>query len=137
MNKRIKTYEDLEEEKLRLLSLMKTQESVIRTDLAGLKENLKPLGSAMDTINKLTTRDNRVPVFNIGIEMGIDLFVRRFLLARAGWFTKIIVPFIIKNYSSHILGEEKREFIVNKLKGLFKKMRPPAGPRPDPMASTE
>lgn len=137
MNRRIKTYEDLEEEKLRLLSVMKTQESAIRTDLAGLKENLKPLGSAMDTINKLTTRDNRVPVFNLGIEMGIDLLVRRVLLARAGWFTKIVVPFVIKNYSSHILGEEKREFIINKLKGLFKKMRPSSGPRPDPMATTQ
>ena len=137
MNRKIKTYEDLEEEKLRLLSVMKTQESVIRTDIAGLKENMKPLGTAFDTINKLTTRDNRVPMFNLGIEMGIDLLVRRVLLARAGWFTKIVVPFVIKNYSSHILGEEKREFIVNKLKSLFKKVRPSAEPRPDPMATTQ
>src|SRR5688500_9155321 len=117
MNKRIRTYEDLEEEKLRLLSLLKTQESTIRTDIAGLKENLKPLGTAMDTINKMTTRDNRVPVLNLGLEMGIDLLIRKVLLARAGWFTKIIVPFVIKNYTSHILGEEKREFIIKKLKG--------------------
>src|SRR6478735_6316188 len=106
MNKKIKTYEDLEEEKLRLLSLLKTQESTIRTDIAGLKENLKPLGAAMDTINKLTTRDNRVPVLNIGLEMGIDLLMRKLLLSKAGWFTKIIIPFVVKNYTSHILGEE-------------------------------
>jgi hypothetical protein len=136
MNKRIRTYEDLEEEKLRLLSLLKTQESTIRTDIAGLKENLKPLGTAMDTINKMTTRDNRVPVLNLGLEMGIDLLIRKVLLARAGWFTKIIVPFVIKNYTSHILGEEKREFIIKKLKGFFNKMRPSSEPRPDPVATT-
>lgn len=137
MNKRIKTYEELEEEKLRLLSLLKTQESIIRTDIAGLKENLKPLGSAMDTINKLTTRDNRVPILNLGLEMGIDLLIRKVFLARAGWFTKIIVPFVIKNYTSHILGEEKREFIIRKMKNLFKKMRPSSQPRPDPMSTNE
>lgn len=137
MNKRIKTYEDLEEEKLRLLSLLKTQESFIRTDIAGLKENLKPFGTAVDTLNKMTTRDNRVPMFNLGIEMGIDLLVRKVLLARAGWFTKIVVPFLLKNYSSHIIGEEKREFIINKLKGLFKKVRPSSGSRPDPLTTTQ
>jgi hypothetical protein len=137
MNKRIKTYEDLEEEKLRLLSQLKTQESIVRTDIAGLKENLKPLGSAMDTINKLTTRDNRAPVLNVGLEMGIDLLIRKVLLARAGWFTKIIVPFVIKNYTSHIIGEEKREFIIKKLKSLFKKFRPSSQPRPDPMATDQ
>ncbi|ANE50672.1 hypothetical protein [Flavisolibacter tropicus] len=137
MNKKIKTYEDLEEEKLRLLSLLKTQESTIRTDIAGLKENLKPLGAAMDTINKLTTRDNRVPVLNIGLEMGIDLLMRKLLLSKAGWFTKIIIPFVVKNYTSHILGEEKREFIIKKLKNLFKKMRPSSQPRPDPMATDQ
>lgn len=136
MNKRIRTYEDLEEEKLRLLSLLKTQESTIRTDIAGLKENLKPLGTAMDTINKMTTRDNRVPVLNLGLEMGIDLLIRKVLLARAGWFTKIIVPFVVKNYTSHILGEEKREFIIKKLKSFFNKMRPSSEPRPDPVATT-
>jgi hypothetical protein len=136
MNKKIKTYEDLEEEKLRLLSVLKTQESVIRTDMAGLKENLKPYSKVVDTINKFATRDNRAPVMNFGLEMGIDLLIRKVFLARAGWFTKIVVPFVIKNYSSHIIGEEKREFLMNKLKGLFKKVRPSADPHPDPVATT-
>ena len=135
MNKKIKTYEDLEEEKLRLLSVMKTQEAVIRTDMVSLRQSLQPLNNAWETVNKFTTRDNSVPVINFGLEMGIDLFIRRFVLAKAGWFTKILVPFLIKNYSSHIIGEEKRELLVNKIKGLFKKVRPSAQPRPDPMTT--
>ncbi|HZH99678.1 MAG TPA: hypothetical protein VEX63_00940, partial [Flavisolibacter sp.] len=66
MNKKIKTYEDLEEEKLRLLSVMKTQEAVIRTDMVGLRQSLQPLNNAWETVNKFTTRDNSVPVINFG-----------------------------------------------------------------------
>jgi hypothetical protein len=132
MNKKIAKYEDLIEEQQRLVSLLKTQESFIRADIAGVKEGLKPFGKAMTVVNKMATRDNTAPVLNFGLEMGIDLLIRRVLLARAGWFTKIIVPFFVKNYSSHILGEDKRLALLNKLTGFFKKIRPSATPRYPP-----
>ncbi|MEJ7911872.1 MAG: hypothetical protein WKF70_01870 [Chitinophagaceae bacterium] len=84
MNNRIKNYEDLLQEQQRLMSLLKTQESFIRVDIAGVKEGLKPFGRAMNVVNKMATRDNTAPVLNFGLEMGIDLLVRRVLLARAG-----------------------------------------------------
>jgi hypothetical protein len=136
MNKRIKTYDDLVEEQQRLVSLLKTQESFIRVDIAGVKEGLKPFGRAMTVVNKMATRDNTAPVLNFGMEMGIDLLIRRVLLARAGWFTKVVVPFMIKNYSSHILGEDKRAALIQKVKGFFKKIRPSAAPQP-PQTSSE
>jgi hypothetical protein len=132
MNKKIAKYEDLIEEQQRLVSLLKTQEGFIRADIAGVKEGLKPFGKAMTVVNKMATRDNTAPVLNFGLEMGIDLLIRRVLLARAGWFTKIVVPFFVKNYSSHILGEDKRLALLNKLKGFFKKIRPSATPHYPP-----
>ncbi len=130
MNKRIRTYEDLVEEQQRLVSLLKTQESFIKVDIAGVKEGLKPFGKAMTVVNKMATRDNTAPVMNFGLEMGIDLLIRRVLLARAGWFTKIVVPFLVKNYSSHIIGEDKRLALIQRIKGFFKKIRPSAAPQP-------
>jgi len=130
MNKRIKTYEDLVEEQQRLVSLLKTQESFIKVDIAGVKEGLKPFGRALTVVNKMATRDNTAPVLNFGMEMGIDLLIRRVVLARAGWFTKVVVPFLIKNYSSHIIGEDKRNALVQKIKGFFRKIRPHAAPQP-------
>ncbi|HEY0059569.1 MAG TPA: hypothetical protein VGB56_10550 [Flavisolibacter sp.] len=129
MNKRIKTYEDLVEEQQRLVSLLKTQESFIKVDIAGVREGLQPFGRAMTVVNKMATRDNTAPVLNFGMEMGIDLLIRRVLLARAGWFTKIVVPFLIKNYSSHIIGVDKRMALIGKVKGFFKKIRPQAAPQ--------
>ncbi|HVG42099.1 MAG TPA: hypothetical protein VM888_10860 [Chitinophagaceae bacterium] len=124
MNNRIKTYEDLEAEKRRLLSILRDHEDVIKVDMAGVREGLKPFGNALKVVNKMATRDNTAPVMNFGLEMGIDLLVRRFVLARAGWLTKIVVPFLIKNYSSHLIGEEKREALIKKVKNIFRKIRP-------------
>jgi len=121
---RIKTYEDLELEKIRLTALLKNHEEAIRYDMAGVRQGLKPVNNAVKFINKMATRDNTTPVMNFGLEMGIDILVRRFVLRRAGWVTKIVVPYLVKNYSSHIIGEEKREALLAKIRGFFNKLRP-------------
>jgi len=105
---RIKTYADLEAEKLRLTALLRNHEEAIKADVANVREGLQPVNNALKVINKMATRDNRVPVMNFGLEMGIDLFIRRVLLSRAGWFAKIVVPYVVKNYTSHFLGDEKK-----------------------------
>lgn len=130
-NRKIKTYEDLEEEKHRLLGVLRAQEDLIKDDLAGVREGLKPFGNAVNVINKMATRDNTAPVMNFGLEMGIDILVRKVILKRAGWFAKIVVPFLVKNYSSHLIGEEKREALMKKVKSIFRKIRPSEEPPTD------
>ncbi len=122
--RKINSYEDLEKERERLMQKLRSHEELIKVDMAGVREGLKPFGKAMETVNKMATRDNTAPIFNFGMEMGIDLFVRKFLLARAGWLTKIVIPFLVKNYSSHFIGEEKREALMKKVKGFFQRIRP-------------
>ncbi len=124
---KIKTYNDLLQEEQRLQQKLKGQELLIRQDILSMKENMEPVKKMYDTVQKIFTRDNRVPVFNLGLEMGIDLLLRRFILARAGWFAKIMVPYLVKNYSSHIIGEEKRKALVKKIRDMFNKVRPEAG----------
>jgi hypothetical protein len=121
---KITTYKDLLEEEQRLQQILKRQETVIRQDLLSMKENLEPVKKVYDQVHKVFTRDNRVPFFNIGLEVGIDMLLRRFLLARAGWFAKTFVPYVVKNYASHIISEEKRKVIIKKIEELFNKIRP-------------
>ncbi|MDQ3843216.1 MAG: hypothetical protein M3342_04275, partial [Bacteroidota bacterium] len=113
-----------EEEKQRLIALLRTQEEQIKVDIAGVREGLKPVRKALNVANKMTTRDNTAPLLNFGVEMGIDLLIRKVLLARAGWFLKIVVPFLMKNYSSHLLGQEKRTAFFKKVSNFLKKLRP-------------
>jgi hypothetical protein len=128
---RIRTYEDLLQEEQRLKEQLSRQETMIRQDIAGMRENFEPVKKIYDTVHKIFTRDNRVPFFNVGLELAIDILLRRLILVRAGWFAKTFVPYIVKNYSSHIIGEEKRKAIVKKIRDLFNKIRPKA---PDPKA---
>lgn len=124
---KIKTYEDLLQEEQRLLSHLKATELLIRDDIAAVKEGLKPVGKVMKTISKFTTRDRTGALANFGLDFSVDLLVRRLLLARAGWFTKIVVPYVIKNYSSHIITEQQKAKLMQKISGIFSKLRP----RPD------
>jgi len=125
---KIKNYADLEAEKLRLMALLRNHEEAIKADVANVREGLKPVNHALQVINKMATRDNRVPVMNFGLEMGIDILIRRMLLGRAGWFAKIVVPYLIKNYTSHFIGDEKKEALMNKVRNLFSKLRPKPAP---------
>ena len=121
---KIKNYEDLLQEEHRLLSELKTKEVQIRNNLAGVKRGLKPIGRVMNTISKFTTRDKTGAFSNFGLDFSIDLIVRRFLLAKSGWFTKILVPYLLKNYSSHIISEQQKAKLMEKINNLFAKLRP-------------
>ena len=124
MNNSIKTYEDLLQEEQRLLQQLKAQEVLIREDIAGLKEKIKPMEKAFGVLQKMATRDHTGALANFGLDFSIDLLIRRLLLAKAGWFTKILVPFVLKNYSSHIVSDEQRARFAQKIQNLFNKIRP-------------
>lgn len=126
---KIKTYEDLLQEEQRLLAQLKTTELLIRDDLAGVKEGLKPLGNLLRIFGKFTTRDKTGILANFGLDFSVDLLIRRFLLAKAGWFTKIVVPYVVKNYSSHIINERQRAKLMKRVSKIFAKFRPQPDPR--------
>jgi hypothetical protein len=127
---KIKNYDDLLQEEQRLLAELKIKEVQIRNDLAGVKQGLRPIGRVMNTISKFTTRDKTGAFANFGLDFGVDLLVRRFILAKAGWFTKILVPYLLKNYSSHIISEQQKAKLMEKINKLFAKLRPKPEPAP-------
>lgn len=119
----IKTYEDLLREEQRLTQDIKGHQALLRQDFHGLKEHARPLIKTATFLNKMATRDHTGPLSNFGIDFGIDLIVRKLILGRAGWLTRIVVPFIVKNYSSHIVNEEGRAKFAEKIQHLFAKLR--------------
>lgn len=114
MTPKIKTYQDLLDEKARLEAVVSMQKQVVRDDIEAIKEELAPVRSAMSWVSKFFTRDTRNWVVNAGLNTAIDFAFKRVLLARAGWFTKILVPFFVKNFTSHVV-EEKKLGIIGKL----------------------
>lgn len=115
MTKRISTYQDLLDEKQRLQSLLKAQKEIIHEDFREIKTELAPVRSAISFAGKLVSRDTGGNmVLNMGANTLIDVVVKKLILGRAGWLMKTIVPFLLKNYSSHVISDNK-ESIFKKL----------------------
>jgi hypothetical protein len=111
MNKKIQTYDDLVEEKKRLEALLIVQKENLSSNWVEMKEEFKPVNNIISFFGKLTNRDKSNPLFNMGVDIAGDLVLKKFILARAGWFTRIVVPYLLKNYSSNVFADKGRSFI--------------------------
>src|SRR5258706_12415877 len=110
MSKYIQSYSELVAEKERLQSLLLIQKEAVHLDILKLTEELKPVKSFVSFTGKLMTRDGSNLVLNAGANTLIDLVVKKLLLSRAGWFAKRVIPFLLQNYASHFISENKRIF---------------------------
>ena len=111
MNKnKIQTYDDLVEEKKRLEALLIVNKEQISTNWVEMKQEFEPVNNIIGFFGKLTTRDKSNPLVNMGIDVAGDLVLRKILLARAGWATRLVIPYLVKNFSSNVLADKGRSF---------------------------
>ncbi|MDQ6610659.1 MAG: hypothetical protein M3Y85_12650 [Bacteroidota bacterium] len=112
MNKKISTYEELVEEEKRLTALLGSYKELIKDDIAGIKDGLNPVKRVVHTVKNLFSRDDNGPLLNFGLNFGLDVVVKKLLLGRASWITKVVVPYVIKNYASHLITEDQRKNVA-------------------------
>ena len=110
MNKQFNSYNELLKEKQQLEILLQAQKQVIHYDIQELKLQLQPIKEAVEIIKKFTTKDKTNLLLTIGSDIAINTLVKKFILGRAGWITKTVVPYFLKNYSSHFLAEQKEKW---------------------------
>jgi len=118
MKRKIRTYEDLEKEEQLLEELLRSQKELIHIEIDLLKQQLKPAQMALQFVGKITTADKHNPLLTGGANTIIDTVLKNFVLARSGWITKLLVPFFVKNYSSHLIADNK-DTIINKVASIF------------------
>lgn len=122
MTKSIQTYDDLVAEKQRLKTLLAAQKELIHQDVQEIKAELEPIRNAISVAGKLFSRDTSNPLVNLGLNRAIDFVMKRVLLSKTGWFAKLAVPFIMKNYSSHFVEENKGK-LFSWVTSLFSKKK--------------
>lgn len=110
MNKRFHSYNDLLEEKQHLEVLLQAQKQIIRSDIQELKHQLEPIKDAIATLKKFTTKDKTNLLLTFGSDIAINALLKNFILSRAGWFARTVVPYFLKNYSSHFLADQKEKW---------------------------
>ena len=120
--RKIKTYEDLLQEEQRLTVQMHSYKDLIKEDIAGLKQGLNPVKRGAKMVKGLFSRGDNGPLLNFGLNFGMDVVLRRMLLARAGWVTKVMVPYLVKNYASHLVTEEQRKAVGKSVSKFISKI---------------
>src|SRR5437868_4830001 len=122
MRKAIKTYEDLALEEQRLQAQLESYKGLIKEDMTALKASLNPVKRAAATVKNLFTFEDHGPLLNFGLNFGFDFLVRKVLLARMGWITKVVVPYLIKNYASHLITEDQRKSLSKSISKIVSKL---------------
>jgi len=115
MNKEIRSYDELLKERQRLEHLLQAQKEIVLYDVAEIKEKLQPVKNIVEFIGMITTKDRTNLLWNLGSDLAINAVVKRFILSKSGWFLKTVIPFFLKNFSSHIIAEQK-DIWLEKLK---------------------
>jgi len=114
MTKPINSYADLLEEKARLKLLLSAQKELVRQDITQLKLELAPVKTAISVVGKVFTKDNRSWLLTTAADAAIEVLLKKIILSKSGWITKLVLPFFMKNFSSHIIADNKDK-IVSKL----------------------
>jgi hypothetical protein len=117
MNK-IETYDDLLKEELALQSSLAIQKHVIQKEIMEIREHFEPLRKTVSFLSKFFTRDNTSALVGTGIGILGDIVFKNVILAKSGWLTRMVLPYLVKNYSSHVINDKPGilQNIVQKLK---------------------
>jgi hypothetical protein len=115
----INTYDDLLQEKRRLKLILEERKILVQAEFEEIKVKLKPVTHVIEMVEKLSKKDKSNPLFNIGVDMGVNLLLKNVLLRNAGFIVKLLVPLLTKNFLSHE-GEEAKN-IFTQISGFIKK----------------
>ena len=111
MSKRFTSYDELLKEKQQLEVLLQAQKQVIRYDVEEIKLKLQPVKETFEFVKKITTKDRTNLLLDLGSDIAINTFIRNFILSKAGWLTRLVIPFFLKNFSSHFIAEQKDKWL--------------------------
>ena len=116
--KPITTYKDLLLEERRLKQHLMLQRAALTDHYHTLTHKLAPVEKIAGMVKNVTTPNTRNPIVNTGLNLAIDLLLRGFYSSKAGWISKLVVPFVLKNVSSNLVNKKGKGFFKS-VKSLF------------------
>ena len=117
MKTNIQHSDDIQIERARLENQMQLSKLNIRNELAAIKTEINPVRQAVGFIGDVFTTPQK-GLLSLGVGLGVDVILRRGLLARAGWITKLVVPFLVRNMASNLISKNRESLLENGLKWL-------------------
>ena len=111
MIKGIKTYDELLTRKTELETLAHAQLELVKADIEDIKVEFKPVVAVFSLFNKAFTKDKTIGFVNLGINSIIDIVFRKNVLKRTGLISRNLIPFFMKNLTSHFVANHKDDII--------------------------
>ncbi|GGD46424.1 hypothetical protein GCM10011514_08090 [Emticicia aquatilis] len=115
MKNNIQTIDDLKAERARLHNQMQLSKIGMKNDIAAIKEELNPARQAVGVLNDVFTSPKK-GLLTLGIGLGVDVVLRRTILARAGWLPRLVVPFLVRNAATNMVQKNGKTIVE---KGLI------------------
>jgi hypothetical protein len=100
---KINNYEDLVLERKRLESELVHCKSVIIREIDEIKHKIEPITDVVSFFSTSRNPPGNNKLLQAGANLGIELLVRQKLLSKAGWLTKLVLPFILKKFSNRAI----------------------------------
>ncbi len=126
METRIRTFDDLEKEKLRLQAALHFHAGLIRNDVEKIREELKPFKVMLDFLAKLSSFTRQNPLLAAGVNIAEGIVLNKLPVVRSGLLDAVVFPFLVKNVSALLFsksGEVRLRRITEKVHALTERFR--------------
>ena len=119
--KKIDSLKTLRQEKKRLRIELAETENLLKEDYAWAIDSLKPANIISNTIGSfISSRKNGFVGDSISSSLGF--VIKKVFLGRSSWILRLIIPQIVKNLSSNLIGD-KKEDILSTVKTFIHNLR--------------
>jgi hypothetical protein len=114
--KKIETLKDLRDEKKLVQERIYKLEQEILLDIQDIKKDLETWQTAGGAVKQLLT-SKKTGILSASVGSAVDVFIKKLALRKAGFVTRFLVSFILKNFTRNYL-EKNSTTIVQKIKNL-------------------
>ncbi len=111
MNKPLHTYDELLQRRAILENLLQTRRELIRLDIEELKASVTPLLDTVNSVSRFVTGNKKAGLLGFGASTLVDMLVKKVLLPGSGWLSKLVIPFFVRNYTSHFIASHQDEWM--------------------------
>ncbi|GAB2676195.1 hypothetical protein GCM10027036_32410 [Flavihumibacter cheonanensis] len=119
MTNPIRNHDDLLAEKARLKSLLLVQKNQLRRSWEGIEEELEPATKFLGSLSLFSSRKSDNPLLKLGLDLGIDMVMRKTLFRQAGFLTRLGAPILVRNLVSNLF-DKKGAGLLAGIKSIFR-----------------
>jgi len=114
---------DLMEEKKRLKARLQSDKASIRRSFEELKDEVNPFSGLKKTAHDALSAGTANPLIKFGVKRASEFLIGKVLLKRAGWLPRLVVPFLVREATTRLIGSKADKKIAGALHSLATRLR--------------